>query len=136
MCYLRKVGDGIFIDSKCTGIQKIEYGYFVPEYPCGASFEAGMPGYHEDLAAFLDKWFPDSERWERTKGEKVKADMDVKKALAQFNEIVKEATETNINIEHVEASISCDKDFNLVSDENAPIRIHFLVRPGRDRFCS
>ena len=66
MCYLKKVGDGIFIDSKCTGIQKIEYGYFVPEYPCGASFEAGMPGYHEDLAAFLDKWFPDSERWERT----------------------------------------------------------------------
>ena len=70
MCYLRKVGDGIFIDSKCTGIQKIEYGYFVPEYPCGVLFESGMPGYHEDLAAFLDKWFPDSERWDRTRAGK------------------------------------------------------------------
>ena len=82
MCYLRKVGDGIFIDSKCTGIQKIEYGYFVPEYPCGVPFDSGMPGYHEDLAAFLDKWFPDSERWDRTRAGKAT------KSLPSSNELL------------------------------------------------
>ena len=69
MGYLLKVGNGIFIDNKCSGIKNVSFGYFIPEYPCGVTFEPGKPGYHDDLKAFLDKWFPDSDRWTATKAD-------------------------------------------------------------------
>ena len=56
MSYMLKVRDGIYIDNGCTAIRKVDYGWFIPEHPCGVG-TGTLEEYKEDIKRLREKWF-------------------------------------------------------------------------------